>query len=114
VVNVTGELNNSNDDTVTVFSPELPPPIVISGELNPNEKSAVAVSVKTDCTKSPMLGAQPLLPAQAVTSITYWPGGTFPTTKLPVKFPVVLPPPLTAQAAPVIIPPLVGLEREQL
>jgi hypothetical protein len=113
-VNDTGELKDPNDVIVTVFVAELPPPIVIAEELNPNEKSDVTVSVKTACTKSPTLGAHPSLPEQAVTSMTYWPGATCPTVKLPVKFPRVLPPPLTAQPAPVITAPFVGLEREQL
>jgi hypothetical protein len=39
VLKVTGELNEPIDVTVTVFGAELPPPIVIEGELNPNEKS---------------------------------------------------------------------------
>ena len=114
MLSVTGLAYEPTDAMVTVFMAELPPPIVIAPELSVNEKSGVAVRVKTAWTKSPTLGVQPLLPRQAVTSITYCPGETFPTMKLPVKFPSVLPPPLTAQAAPVMIPPLLGLEREQL
>jgi len=40
------------------------------------------------CAKSPALGAQPLLPLQPVTSITYSPGCTLPIMKLPVTIPV--------------------------
>jgi hypothetical protein len=39
VLKVTGELNEPIEVMVTVFGPELPPAIVIEGELNPNEKS---------------------------------------------------------------------------
>lgn len=46
------------------------------------------VTFSIACAKSPTLGAQPLLPTQPVTSITYCPGGTFPTRKLPFTTPV--------------------------
>jgi len=51
--------------------------------VEPEEKTR-----NTACAKSPTLGAQPLLPWQPVTSITYWPGETFPIMKLPFTTPV--------------------------
>ena len=72
-------------------------------------------TVKTDCAKSPTLGAQPSLPAQAVTSITYSPGGRFPIMKLPVTFAKPKKAPELGMnvehAAPVRAVPDVGLDR---
>jgi hypothetical protein len=56
----------------------------------------VALTVNTCSTKSPALGAQPVLPRQPVTSIKYSPGETFPMMKLPLTIPV---PTAMAQAA---------------
>jgi hypothetical protein len=95
VIRVLSGVAPLNDSTEHAVSEELSPvpvkvTVVSSAALDGNSVKVAAprLTVSTACAKSPALGAQPLLPEQAVISITYSPAGTSPMMKLPVTIPV--------------------------